>query len=103
METGQFEVTYAHYRVPELVAEQLKRKGATLEGSPEGKHLLPYSRKQKNQFIPHPTGGKTVVKVHDLETDKYYTASAVCSYGDNFCYRLGREVALSRVLALMKL
>jgi hypothetical protein len=63
--------------------------------------FLQTSRKRDKKGIKFSaTGGITVVTLsHEGETS---TAISSCSVSDNFCYKTGTEIALSRALAALK-
>jgi hypothetical protein len=48
-----------------------------------------------------PRGGKTVIQV-SYTNGKEYSAEAVCSLKDNFCYRRGVIIALGRIISQIK-
>jgi len=85
--------TYTYYRVPEFAM----RPSTTLfkpkyKGQPE--HVLPY-RKSRPAFRPYPKGGGVVCK---LWADDVLVGEGVatCSMSDNFCYKVGRNIAYTR-------
>ena len=59
------------------------------------KQFVPYSRKIKGEI--NPKGGFTIVTVTNPigETSK---AVAYCSENDQFCYRIGAQIALERAM-----
>lgn len=58
--------------------------------------LAPYSRTLK-RFYPESKGGETECHLV-LRDGTEIVGVAQCSLKDNFCYRIGREIALGRAL-----
>ena len=65
-------------------------------GKPDEDVLGRYSRKDPRYktFIPSQKGGKTEVTIVDSVGNEF-TGEAYCSMLDSFCYKTGRELALS--------
>lgn len=66
----------------------------------EQNELRQYGRSNNAYFYPTTKGGKTEVTIqvfdeHDDPVIKF-VGVANCSMKDNFCYKLGREIALGR-------
>ena len=66
--------------------------------------LLPrFELKEKHMLKDvSPRGGKTVIQV-SYTNGKEYSAEAVCSLKDNFCYKVGVSICLGRVLKQINL
>ena len=83
-----------HWRVP---------YGYKGKGNPLDCFLVPYSKSNKDYslvFYPATKGGKTevTIQVFDEHGDPVtkFVGVANCSLKDNFCYKLGREIATGR-------
>lgn len=70
-----------------------------------GEHsLVRWYRKdhKESYFTPETKGGKTevIIQVFDEHGDPLakFVGVALCSMKDNFCYRIGREIAFGRAL-----
>lgn len=86
-------VTYDYYRVP----EHIMNPSTTLikpqhKGQPQ--HAMRY-KKSNPSFKPYPKGGGVVCKLWmgDVLVGQ---GLAVCSMSDNFCYKVGRNIAYTR-------
>lgn len=56
---------------------------------------------RKNKIDMSPRGGKTFISIE--KDDKIVsTSEAICSFADNFCYRVGGRIALGRALKNLK-
>lgn len=92
-----------HYRIEQEVGEEIqkvltlaerKRWGADTE--PDEEFLRRYRRGMKD-FEPHVKGGKTVATVVDDAGNEFIGVSR-CSLEDNFCYAMGRRIAIGRAM-----
>ena len=97
METDKSDYTtkFQYFRVPDKY--ELPSKG-----KPNPYFLSLYERGKgfnstHNKTIP-PTSKGGYVNCHVFDSDGILiaSASANCSYSDNFCYKIGREIALGR-------
>ena len=102
-------IKFTHWRLPDLHFERASR------GMPDKENLIEYS-KGNGFYVSDPggeqykfdglkpcaRGGKTVCNIID-DSDKLEkviaTGVAYCSMSDNFCYRIGRRIALGRARA----
>lgn len=82
-------IEYAHYRVP--------RNRGSAKGEPPFFSLYRYYR-DKDKMKPNEKGGKTICYIRDPNGNNIAVGEATCSMSDNFCYRIGREIALGRAL-----
>ena len=84
---------FDHYRVPSHRAESKK-------GKPKRYYWYKRGRGFENPALitdPHPKGGRIECYLYKDDV-MISTGTAVCSMSDNFCYRIGREIALGRAL-----
>ena len=56
---------------------------------------VPYSRKTKGPVLSR--GGITHVSISTPEGDHHFAGGAECGRKDNFCYRMGVQIALGRI------
>ena len=91
---------YTHYRILYLLDRTYPKRG-----SPSKHALMQYSRNcgwidvMKGTGVkPYERGGMTVCEIVDQNDNVLNKGIAVCSYADNFSYRLGRLIALGRAL-----
>lgn len=86
-------VTYDYFRVPESV---MHSKTTIIKPRYKGKpeHAMPY-RKSKPPFKPYPKGGAVVCKLW-AENTLVGVGISECSMSDNFCYKVGRNIAYTR-------
>ena len=92
--TAKFE----YYRVPDIGRYNKIKKGVPPA-------LAKYSRKCKDwrytPVRPYTRGG--VVYCNIFAKDRLIsTGDSICSMSDNFCYRVGREIALGRALKALE-
>lgn len=94
---------YTHYRVPFVPVRDYPKRG-----SPKRHDTQQYSRNcgwidvMKDTGIkPYERGGMTVCEIVDKDDNVLAKGSAVCSYADNFNYRLGRIIAVGRAVDQM--
>ena len=102
-------VRFGHYRVPLDRAEDSERQSKELNGrisEPHSRYLLSYSRKfgfKKGTSFegkpPSSKGGATWCRIL-VGDDHEANGFTHCSLMDNFCYAIGREIALGRALAI---
>jgi len=95
---SDYKTKFQYFRIPDIY--ELPDKG-----KPEVYHLSLYER--GNGFIdenattsrtvpPTSKGGHVTCRILDNNGDLIAYGNANCSYADNFCYRIGREIALGR-------
>ena len=97
---------YYFYRIPNyFVVDDLK-------GKPSDHFLKRYSRGRKTKqkgvigfglhalsdVKPLAKGGKVELKVIDDQGQVIIHTKAYCSFQDNFCYKLGKQIALGRAM-----
>jgi len=97
---------FTYYRVPSNLTIPGK-------GKPHPAFLIRYVRSEgflENDFppdrdftniSPHSRGGKVYCNIED-KTGCAASGIANCSYSDNFCYKIGREIALDRAKKQLK-
>lgn len=69
-------------------------------------HTLKYYQRKESTWMPQPKGGYTECVVWVGEGDERERISigwALCSEKDNFCYRVGRQIAKGRALKAITL
>lgn len=81
--------------------EQLKEEGVEvrfthMRRARDGEFVHPYDMRQ-NRLQPLPTGGFTLARVN-LPDGEQIVGVAECSQRDNFCKKIGRDIALGRAL-----
>lgn len=77
-------IVFKHYRVEEICANQVPKKG-----KPKRKWL---TEKGNGLYRSYSRGGKTTCQIILAEGE------AICSMSDQFCYKEGRELAFQRAL-----
>ena len=87
---NEIRIEYSHYRVP--------RNRDTSKGEPPLCSLYKYYRGYKMK--PNEKGGKTVCRIYHGD-ELVSIGTATCSMSDNFCYRIGREIAYGRACKKM--
>jgi len=95
-------ITYEHYRVSDFFNVTRANRG-----KPSKLNLTRCFRKRGrthpsvylNRWFPR--GGKTVCIIWNDRDRAIAIGEATCSMSDNFCYRIGREIALGRAKAQM--
>ena len=92
IELPGLKIEFAHYRVP-------KTKGA-LKGEPPLFSLYRYYR-DNDKMTPNEKGGQTVCYIINADNEIIAHGTATCSMSDNFCYRIGREIAYGRACKAM--
>jgi len=97
-----FKTTIRHYRIMDATA-WIKLEG--MKGRPPEKYLKLYERGSKSMIVSS-RGGRTdaTIMLFDEEDTivKKFTASSYCSLSDNFCYKIGREIAMGRARKQME-
>ena len=83
-------VYFKHFRIPDY--KLVKDRGA-----PTNNELFPYSRSRRKAFNPAPRGGATECLIA-LDGVGEFKGLALCSRGDAFCYRTGRDLAFERAI-----
>lgn len=69
-----------------------------------GKKLYPFYRRMiprnkiARDFIPAERGGRTTVTLMRVSDGQRFTAEARCNKTDNFCFKVGKDLALKRAL-----
>lgn len=103
------DVYFQHYRIPEMYLDKdfLRTVDALHRAKPTPQLLFRYSP-HHSEFIdggffpsdctPAVRGGMTRCILVD-EDGSEYVGTATCSLHDNFCYRIGREIAYGRAMA----
>lgn len=97
-----FKTSIRYYRIGDATA-WIKLEGK--KGQPPDQYLRPHRRGSKDMIV-YAKGGKTevVITLFDEDGDpvKKFTAVSYCSLQDNFCYKIGREIALGRARKQME-
>ena len=96
METDKsdYRTYFEYFRVPE--GFDIPKKG-----KPASRDLIKYFRGEGfdepyvKEALPSSKGGQVCCSIGD-ETGTAAYGVANCSYADNFCYKIGREIALGR-------
>ena len=89
-----YTIQFEYYRIPEDLYLQLSK------GRPRWINLHRYFRGDgfavNKSYAPLSKGGATSCTITALDNTQKWSATAYCSYSDNFCYKIGREIALGR-------
>ena len=104
METdiSNYQVSFEYLRIPNHYCYSVPNKG-----KPKSGHLYRYKRGigfSKNGFYnyrPLSKGGQVICSIGN-ENGRSAFGIANCSYSDNFCYKIGREIALGRAKKQLK-
>ena len=101
-----YTIQFAYYRVP-------RNYRIPHKGKPHPAFLIRYVRSEGfldtdfppnrdfTRISPHSRGGKVCCYIGN-ETGCAASGIANCSYADNFCYKIGREIALGRAKKQLK-
>ena len=90
-----YTIQFEYFRIP-------NKYGLPKKGKPIKEYLYPYERGKgfahiyMTQFLPTSKGGRVVCYIANNNTWATAAGIADCSYADNFCYKIGREIALGR-------
>ncbi len=98
---------YSHFRVPRVLDRDYPKRGI-----PTSNDLVPYSRNdgwpkidERGSLLvwgstsPYERGGKTLCEMVDEDGNVVVSASSVCSFADNFNYKMGRRIAFGRAMS----
>jgi hypothetical protein len=97
---GDLRVIYKHYRHHPRPSESV---GMNLHDFDvreyQGCLYFHYpANKDDRWFKPGEKGGVTIAFIFDKEGEPVESGEALCSKQDNFCYHLGRQIALGRAV-----
>lgn len=95
-------IEYEHYRAhmfgkntPDSGPPRLSVAGERPSAHEDGDIVYSY-QKGRTKWTPHQRGGATRCRI--VCWDYAYSAMALCSFSDRFCYETGRDIAFERAL-----
>lgn len=99
-----YRFVYKHFRFVDVPqTSRLPTYTAPARDRFKGRHGIAYwFTRSVSKWIPTGNGGYTACIVYDQDGNKLAESVAECSPKDQFCYRIGREIAKGRALDYLK-